>query len=156
MQLRNSRLIVCVVFFVASNLSLQSLAADETIPQDTTSSLAMQELISLATQYETRRNAYWSATRNAKTPDEQSKAAELNPDDEFIPRFLELEERYRGTAAAFDVLLFLFNNAARYGNPKAVASRARLTAGERLGLHYLNHPDADLCIQHVRHGAIVP
>jgi peroxiredoxin len=118
-----------------------SLAGQESA----TTSPAIDELIALAAEYEKRRDAYWEAARKAETTEQETRANTLNPDDELIPKFLELEERHRGSDAGLDALCFIVNTGADYLGPGVVVPRARVTACERLAEYYVNHPDVDAC-----------
>lgn len=54
------------------------------------------------------------------------------------------------------VLHFIVREGQRCGDPDAAASRARVTACERLIAHYSDHPDMDACLSCFRGGVWIP
>ncbi len=111
-------------------------------------------------RYEAQQTKFDAAYKNARSTEERGNVFRqldpLDPRNTFVEEFLALEEKYRRQPVAISALYRLLRNAVSTSDPDFPVSQGRVKAIKILREHYLDHPDLDLLLDFLDHGAFVP
>ena len=93
----------------------------------------------------------------AKSPQEQAEVnKKIDPRNHFAPRYLAMEEKYRGTDAALQALSDVMTNARSTGDEASAAALGRIEAVDRLIAFYLSHEQLGQTFRALTGGPEVP
>ena len=116
-----------------------------------------QEFKQLELAEQDLRTALSNALDNARN-DEDRQRAEKQFDAREVcpPKYIALEEKYRGTPAGFEALNKVVNFARSVGDPTCVAAKSRIEAVDRLITHYANYDGVEKTFDAFNGGPSVP
>jgi len=137
--------IVLVAALGALAIICPCLAADDT---------GAEQFETLRKRIETARATFFAEHEKAKTHEEREAITAPYPAQTMVQDFLDLEERFRGTQAAFSVLHNLVTQAGAGGSPDI--AKGRQEALRRLASHYASHPDLDVMFDWLSSGVEGP